>query len=69
MSKIDINDFKIIENDDVMYIEWKEIKRVLGKERYKYFSKWMEGQTCLKAGAYKCDVENYLSKPQKRFWD
>jgi hypothetical protein len=64
-----INDFKIEETDECKYIEWKEIERILGKVKYKKFNKWIGGQTCLKQGAYVCDVINFLKPANKRFFD
>ena len=70
MSKtITINDFKKVDSDDCVYIEWKEIERVLGKRKYKQFDKWMNGQTCVEKGAFTCDVENFLRKENQRFFD
>jgi hypothetical protein len=59
-----ITDFYITE-----YIAWDEIKRVLGKRRYKKFSEFMMGQTVSENGAYVCDVANFLRKKCDRFFD
>ena len=48
---ININSFQTKTFDKIVYIEWDEIKKVLGKKRYKEFCKFMNGQTCIKQGA------------------
>jgi hypothetical protein len=67
--QITIKDFKIQESDDMVYIMWDDILKVMGPLLYLEFTKFMNGQTCFKSGAYKCDVENFLRKPQNRFFD
>jgi hypothetical protein len=54
-----INDFHICDGE-IAYVEWKEIKKVLGAKRWKNFNKFMIGQTCREGGAYSCDVEDFL---------
>ena len=49
------------------YIPWDDLKKVLGKRRYKKFEKFMIGQTHVPEGVYPWDVENFFSK--NRFWD
>lgn len=52
----------------------KEVIKKIGKERWKAFQKFMDGQTVsvTKDGEidyYIIDVENFLAKPSQRFWD
>lgn len=49
------------------YIAWEDIEKVLGKRRYKQFSKFMSGQTSSMLGAYPWDVENFFRK--NKFFD
>ena len=58
------------------YVNWDEIKEVMGKRRYKKFVDWMAGQTvpiicdkCWTSAVYPCDLKNYLRKPEDRFFD
>jgi hypothetical protein len=67
--KLTISDFKVSNNGEMDYVEWDEIKKVLGVKRWKDFNKFMTGQTCSEAGAYKCDVENFLRPKNQRFFD
>ncbi len=47
--------------DDFMpIIPWEEIERVLGKRRYKKFSKWMYGQTSYQGGVFVLDLDRFL---------
>jgi hypothetical protein len=48
--------------DFVPCIPWDQLKQLLGKREYKKFNCWMRGQTCLKEGVYRCDLENYLTQ-------
>jgi hypothetical protein len=64
-----IDDFQITHNEQIDYIKWEEIKRVLGYKRYKQFDNFMCGQTCFVDGAYVCDVINFLRPKHKRLWD
>jgi hypothetical protein len=66
---ITIDNFNITKGEEIDYIEWDEIKRVLEDKEYKKFIKWMNGQTCIEKGAYVCDVANFLRKPENRFFD
>jgi hypothetical protein len=66
--EITIDDFEVVKWE-VDYITWEEIERVLGKRKYKHFLKFMYGQTCIEQGAYVCDVNNFLRKPEHRFFD
>ncbi len=43
-------------------IPWGQIEEIMGKREYKKFVKWMRGQTCLKEGVYRCDLESYLEQ-------
>jgi hypothetical protein len=48
----------------------KEVKKYLLEE----FKKFMKGQTIMKSKKgeilyYKCDVDNFLTNPEKRFFD
>ena len=51
----------------------EEIIKKIGKKRWNAFCKFMEGQTVsCKDGIidyYACDVDNFLNKPEKRFFD
>jgi len=69
--EITIDDFEIVNDkqDYPDYISWDNIEKVLGKEKYKDFCKFMNGQTCCDLGCWSCDVENFLRKPQNRFFD
>jgi len=42
------------------YIAWEELERVLGKQRYKRFLKWMNGQTTVMQGVYQDDLDRWL---------
>lgn len=64
-----INDFEICLKEGMSYVEWKNIKKVLGAKRWKDFNKFMIGQTCFSEGCYCCDLINFLEAPSLRFWD
>jgi hypothetical protein len=65
-----MKDFKsIMVGGEITVIPWEEVKRVLGDERYKEFSKFMYGQTVTFDGVYPCDVENFLRPYNRRFFD
>ena len=51
------------------YISWDSLEKVLGKQRYERFGKFMSGQTCTDKGAYPCDVENFFREESERFFD
>ena len=55
--KLTLNDFEV-----TTYVTWAELERVLGKRKYKEFSKWMYGQTCVEHGVYPWDLERFLEK-------
>jgi len=40
---------------------WEELERELGSERYKDFSNWLTGQTCLAGGCYTWDYERWAN--------
>jgi len=52
----------------------EEVIKKIGKKRWKAFCKFMIGQTVAgypdgSIDYYACDVENFLSKPEERFFD
>lgn len=57
-SKLTINDFEI-KKKSLEYVEWEEIKRVLGKH-YPDFKKFIRGQACYLEGVYKHDLESFI---------
>jgi hypothetical protein len=64
-----MEDFEIVGPKGLEYIEWENIKKVLGYKKNRQFIKFMHGQTCVERGAYPCDVENFLRPKSKRFFD
>lgn len=66
-------DLKIEDFNIYQYVRLEEIREMMGKRRFKKFNKWMGGQTCPMIGnevaVYPCDLENYLRKPEGRFFD
>ena len=55
-----------IENFSVC-VPWQEVKDILGKVEFKYFEKWMTGQTTAVHGVWPHDLERYLYFRQKGF--
>ena len=52
----------------------EEVIKKIGKNRWKAFLKFMVGQTVSinkdgETDYYECDVENFLEKPEYRFFD
>jgi len=52
----------------------EEVIKRIGKEKWKKFAKFMQGQTVGlnddgSFDYYECDVENFLRKPKDRFFD
>lgn len=50
-----------------------EVLKKIGKGRWREFQKFMVGQTIGwkdgEADFYECDVDNFLRKPSRRFFD
>jgi hypothetical protein len=41
-------------------VYWTAIENILTKEENKEFNEFMIGQTCVKEGAFVCDVERFI---------
>ena len=52
---------KVTTIQGVKIYTWKDLKKELGEERYKDFSKWLTGQTCLLEGAYTWDYDQWAN--------
>jgi len=60
---------KKLETDFVQCVPWKQIESKWGKREYNKFCKWMNGQTCLEAGAYIIDIITYADQRNKGIKD
>jgi len=52
---------EITTNDFTPCIPWDQLDPIMGKKNSKAFLKWLNGQTCLEAGFYECDLKAWLS--------
>ena len=64
-----LNNMKKLETDFIQCVPWKQIEERWGKREYNRFMKWMVGQTCLKEGAYLCDINSYALQRNKGIKD
>lgn len=47
-------------NDFMHIVPWNDVEAVMGKRRYKKFTKWMGGQTVSRYGVYPSDLDRFL---------
>lgn len=53
-------DNMVREEGYIACIPWEQIEKKMGKEGFKKFNKWMEGQTAPLGGVYSSDLDRYL---------
>jgi len=49
---------------NIKIVTWKRLKKILTKEKYEEFSKWMTGQTCLDLGVYEHDFLRWVQEQE-----